>query len=87
MSKPRIKLQARNEGLSYEDSSGLYRFKLSRRGKTWAVHLPPTKGERFEQCVLSNEERARLLPNIQSYLSRIWWFGIWPVNYSVTFNG
>jgi len=84
--KPHIRLEARNEGLSYEDSTGIYRFNVSRKGKTWLVHLPPTKGEHYERWPLSASERELLIPNITAYLSRIWWFGVWPCNYEVTFN-
>lgn len=26
------------------------------------------------------------LPKITEFLSRIWWFGMWPCRYEVTFN-
>ena len=82
----RISLQARNEGLSYKDSSGFYRFNLSRHGKTWVVHLPPTKDDTFTPHSLSPHEQELLYPRIRQYLSRIWWLGIWPVNYEVQFG-
>ncbi len=82
-----ILLQAKNEGLSYEDASGLYRFNLSRQGKSWVVHLPPSRGETFAPYSLSPQEQELLFPRIRQFLSRIWWFGIWPVNYEVKFSG
>lgn len=83
----RISLDGRNQGLSYSDASGVYRFNLSREGKTWLVHLPPTKGEAFAAHFLTPQEQALLFPRIRTFLSRIWWFGIWPVNYEVQFDG
>lgn len=84
--KPRIRLEARNEGLSYEDASGTYRFKIELQCKRWVVKLPPTKGNAYQRRPLSAEERGVLLPQITAYLSRIRWFGIWPCNYEVTFG-
>jgi len=81
-----ISLQARNEGLSYEDASGIYRFNLSRHGKTWVVHLPPTKGNSFALQSLSPQEQELLYSRIRKFLSRIWWLGIWPVKYEVRFD-
>lgn len=83
----KISLQARNEGLLYEDASVVYHFDLSREGKAWTVHLPPTKGEAFTPHSLSPKEQELIYPRIRQYLSRIWWFGIWPVNYEVKFDG
>ena len=82
-----ILLQAKNEGLRYEDASGVYRFNLSRQGKTWVVHLPPSSGETFAPYSLSPQEQELLFPRIHRFLSRIWWLGIWPVNYEVKFSG
>jgi hypothetical protein len=82
-----ISLQARNEGLIYQDASGIYRFNLSRQDRTWVVHLPPTKGSTFALHSLSQQEQDLLYPRIRQFLSRIWWFGIWPVNYEVKFGG
>ena len=82
----KVSLQAKNEGLSYEDESGIYRFNVSRQNKTWIVHLPPTKGNNFVAHPLSSQEQELLYPRIHQYLSRIWWLGIWPVNYEVKFG-
>ena len=81
----RVTLEGRNQGVRYEDGSGVYRFEVAREGKVWRVHLPPTNGERFEVFTLSSEQREVILPRIQNFLSRIWWLGIWPVNYTVSF--
>lgn len=83
----RISLVGRNQGLSYSDASGVYRFNLSRQGKTWLVHLPPTKGEAFAAYPLTSDEKDLLFPRIRTFLSRIFWLGIWPVNYEVQFDG
>jgi len=70
-----ISLQARNGGLRYKDASGTYRFNLSREGKTWVVHLPPSKEKDMEFLLhyLSAEERELLYPRKKAYLSRICW--------------
>lgn len=86
MQDHRITLEAKNEGLRYEDSSGIYRFNLSRHGKTWVIHLPPSKGEAHVPYPLTQQDQERMFPRIRSFLSRIWWFGIWPVRYEVKFN-
>lgn len=86
MLAPRITLEAKNEGLHYEDSSGIYHFNLSRQGKTWVVHLPPSKGEAHALYSLTPQDQERIFPSIRSFLSRIWWFGIWPVRYEVKFD-
>jgi len=67
----RARLVARNEGLRYEDPDGVYRFDVSLEGKTWVVSLPPSRGREFEPHVLTDEERARILPRVRSFLSRI----------------
>jgi hypothetical protein len=81
-----ILLHAKNEGLSYEDASGIYHFDISLESKTWTVHLPPSKGMEFVRHDLSLQEQELLFPRIKKYLSRIWWLGVWPVDYTVTFH-
>ncbi len=81
----RVTIEAKNQGVRYEDDSGIYRFDLARDGKVWRVHLPPTRGERLEVVTLSSEQRRLILPRIQKLLSRIWWFGVWPIDYTVKF--
>jgi hypothetical protein len=86
MKSYQILLQAKNEGLSYEDASGIYHFDISLESKTWTVHLPPSKGMKFVRHYLTFQEQELLFPRIKNYLSRIWWLGVWPVNYTVTFD-
>jgi len=80
----RIFLAPKNEGIEYEDASGVYRFGLSRKRGEWQLHLPGSKGEAFEEHELSQEEADRILPRIVEYLSKIWWFGVFPRSYTVT---
>lgn len=82
----RILLEGRNQGLIYSDASGVYRFNISREGKVWRVHLPPTKGESFAAYPITPQEQELLFPRIRTFLSRIWWLGIWPINYEVQFD-
>jgi len=85
MSGHQVRLEARNQGLSYCEDGRLLRFDLSRQGRTWLVQLPPT-GDQFKPVVLSEREVAAVLPRIEKFLSRIWWFGVWPVRYKVVFS-
>lgn len=65
--------------------SNVFRFELARDRDTWLVSLPPTKEPYLNRVALSEVESASLLPSIEKYLSRIWWFGVWPVRYRVKF--
>jgi hypothetical protein len=82
-----VKLRARNQLLRYQDASGIFHFSVARSGKQWLVHLPPSFGRGSEPHPLSPGEADRVLPRIERFLSRIWWFGVWPVRYSVSFVG
>jgi len=82
----RIRLVARNEGLRYREGSSVYNFGVHREGKTWVVHLPPSKGEDFAPCDFHPQTHELMLSRIRDYLSRIWWLGIWPVRYEVSFS-
>ena len=86
MKSYKILLQAKNEGLSYEDASSIYHFDISLESKTWTIHLPPSKGMKFVRHYLSLQEQELLLPRLKKYLSRIWWLGVCPVNYTVAFD-
>jgi len=86
MRSHRIQFAARNEGLRYEDESGALRFDLSRSGRTWAVSVPPSAEPNFTTKALTAEERARIYPRISAFLSRVWWFGVWPASYKVEFR-
>ena len=81
----RIRLEAKNEGLEYQDPFGSYRFDIGRDGKTWLVHLPCAKVGGSPQHRFTDEERNRILPRVEADLRRIWWFGIWPSSYNVRF--
>ena len=82
----RIDLVARNEGLRYEDQSGVLRFNVLKRDRTWTVALPATKEPLLAPHELTEEESALIYARIRLYLSRIWWSGFWPDNYSVEFR-
>ena len=86
MATHRITLQAKNEGLRYEDETGIFLFELGRENRTWHVYLPPTQELNFRKVVMSEEQRNIILPRIKSFLSRIWWLGVWPVRYKVEFK-
>jgi hypothetical protein len=85
----RIRLTDRTEGLEYCDESGRWYFYVSLKGGVWDVILPPLHGEfdlgRQRGHELTSEERARILPRVTAYLSRIKWFGLFPRSYSIRF--
>jgi len=83
----RVRFAAKNEGLRYEDPSGVYHFDLMRHEDTWVVVLPPSKEPGVASHFLSEDERGRILPRVSAFLSRIWWFGVWPSSYKVQFLG
>ena len=60
----RIRFATKNEGLRYEDPSGVYLFDLMRHENTWVVVLPPSKEPDPASYFLSSDERARILPNL-----------------------
>lgn len=78
-----VRLVARNEGLDYVDDQGIYHFDVQLRGRQWTVRLPATKGLTFEVCEMTAQEQAKILPRVERYLSRIKWFGIFPMSYNV----
>lgn len=86
MSGYEIRLEARNQGLRYLEGARELHFDLARTGRTWVVQLPPTDA-RFERVHLSATDMEDLAPRIQQFLSRVWWFGVWPVAYEVVFRG
>ena len=87
MKKYSVRLQARKTLLRYQDPSGVFHFSTSLSGKHWSVYLPPSFGSSSKPHPLSATEVDRILPRIERFLSRIWWFGVWPIRYSVSFVG
>jgi hypothetical protein len=86
MKSYQIRRAARNQGLSYREGDQALHFDLAREGRTWLVQLPPT-GAQYGRVNLSETDIATVAPRIQKFLSRVWWFGIWPVSYEVVFRG
>jgi hypothetical protein len=71
-----VKLIDRNEGVEYRDSRGAYRFGVRRDGQEWTLLLPPIPEMR-------NVDESQMLDRITAYLSKIWWFGLFPRRYTV----
>lgn len=71
----------------YQGPEGLLHFNVGLVGKEWLVYLPPLVGRRGEPYFLAANEASTVLSRVKNFLSRIWWFGVWPVNYQVTFVG
>lgn len=87
MSNYTVQFAAKNEVVSYQGSEGLLHFNVGLVGKEWLVYLPPLVGPRGAPHFLGANEASTVLPRVKNFLSRIWWFGVWPVNYQVTFLG
>jgi hypothetical protein len=83
MSDYKITLTAKNEGVEYKDSGGVYRFNITRNGNTWLVHLPGSKGDEYQTHELSQTEAARIIPHVASYLENVKWFGLFGGPYRV----
>jgi hypothetical protein len=79
-------LTSKNEGLEYRDATGVYRFNVALKGKTWIVEMPPSHSDSFTDYELTESERNRILPRVSKYLSRIRWFGLFPRSYDVVFD-
>ena len=87
MSEYTVQFAARNEVVSYRGSEGLFHFNVGLVGKEWLVTLPPLVGPRGEPRFLTASEAAAVLPRVKTFLSRIWWLGVWPASYQVSFVG
>lgn len=80
----KIRLTAKNEGVSYEDEQGrLLHFDVLLQGGRWQLYLPCSQGEAFERHVMSADEFKIVLPRIVAFLQRIKWLGIFPRTYAV----
>lgn len=87
MSNYTVRFAARNEVVSYEGAEGLLHFNVVHVGKEWLVYLPPLVGPHGMPHFLRANEAEAVLPRVKKFLSRIWWLGVWPVTYQVSFVG
>ena len=84
MLTPKIRLVARNQGIEVIDPSGRYGFDVAQNGNVWTVFTPGSRWAGASGPVdTSTEDEERVLPQVISFLERIWWFGILPRSYSV----
>ena len=93
--EPEVILMARNEGLEVRANGNIYWFDVCLDRGVWRVGLPPRRLEMFVSGgrdkvsplhELSEAEAAVILPAIQRSLSRIYWFGLLPRSYEVSFE-
>jgi hypothetical protein len=82
----KISLVARNEGLLYRDSTGIYRFDVELSQKVWKVYLPGSKGENYEPHELSADETKIVLPRIEGFLATLKYFRLFGPTYPVRFE-
>ena len=81
-----IKLVARNEGIEYRDESEVYRFNVRLADGKWRVYLPGSKGENYQAHILTDQEKAIVLPRIAEYLEGKKYFGFVGSTYPVVFE-
>jgi len=95
--KHQINLVDRNEGIDYSDEFGSFSFSVCLANGVWEVELPGYKWEkgkpfpmnelhRYIGSYTDEEDEKRISPRVKSYLSIIWWFGIFPCWYRVRFT-
>lgn len=81
--KFRVRLAARNEGVEYQDETGVYRFNVALKDRCWTLFLPGSRGASYETHIMDEAERSRILPRVIASLERVKWFGLFPRSYSV----
>ncbi len=81
--KFRVRLVARNEGVEYQDETGVYRFNVSLNDRRWTLFLPGSRGGSYESHRMDEAERSRILPRVIEFLEHIRWFGLFRRSYSV----
>ena len=74
-----VTLTDRTEVVEYRDANNVYRVDLGKRGREWIVYLPPSR----DMPALDTE---KILGRITTYLSKRWWFWIFPSTYTVRFE-
>jgi hypothetical protein len=80
----RIVFTTGKTAVAYQDESGEYRFEVSCRDRTWTVRLPPLTPD-GEARFMTDEDRGRILPRIESFLQRGLQFGVIPAEYEVRY--
>jgi hypothetical protein len=81
--KFRVRLVARNEGVEYQDETGIYRFNVSLNDRRWTLFLPGSRGGSYESHLMDEAERSRILPRVIEFLEHVRWFGLFRRSYSV----
>jgi len=79
----KIRLTARNEGIMYVDDTGTYRFRVSLENREWVIRVPPSRGDAYKLINESDANLDRILPRVTQYLTKIYWFGLFPQKYTV----
>jgi hypothetical protein len=74
---------ARNEGVEYQDETGIYRFNVSLKHRCWTLFLPGSRGASYESHIMDEAERNRILPRVIESLEHVKWFGLFRRSYSV----
>jgi len=71
-----VMLIDRTEVVEYRDANSVYRFDLGKQGREWIVYLPPSRD-------MPAAEAEKILGRITGYLSKRWWFWLFPRTYTV----
>jgi hypothetical protein len=71
-----VRLTDRNEVVEYRDDDCATAFDLGKREREWTLYLPGSRE-------VTAEKERQIVERIIKYLSKIWWFGIFPCRYTV----
>jgi hypothetical protein len=66
----------RNEVVEYRDDDCASSFDLGKKRREWTLYLPGSRE-------VASEKERQIVERISAYLSKIWWFGIFPCRYTV----
>jgi hypothetical protein len=71
-----VRLIDRNEAVEYRDENGVHAFDLRKKGREWTIYLPDSPD-------MTADRERQVIERTTKYLSRIWWFGVFPFRYTV----
>jgi hypothetical protein len=71
-----VTLVDRTEVVEYREANKVYRFDVGKQGREWIVYLPPSQD-------LPATYAKKVLGRITAYLTKRWWFWIFPCTYTV----
>jgi hypothetical protein len=85
----RFGYMSRNEWVEFQDLDSYFclSVSLNAKKKEWTIYVPGNgfadKSSPNRVRVMTAKELEYVLPKVTKFLSRIWWFWIFPVSYSI----